>query len=51
MCGVDVITMGNHTFNNKDVTRLMDEYDIIRPANFPPFRSGGRGILKKTAWR
>lgn len=46
MCGVDVITMGNHTFNNKDVTRLMDEYDIIRPANFPP-SVPGQGYIEK----
>lgn len=46
MCGVNVITMGNHTFNNKDVVRLMEDSDIIRPANFPP-AVPGEGYIEK----
>ncbi|MDY3303595.1 MAG: TIGR00282 family metallophosphoesterase [Clostridia bacterium] len=34
--GVDVFTLGNHTFGKKDVIRLFDEQpNIIRPANYP----------------
>ena len=33
--GVDVITMGNHTWDNKDIFDFIDEADyLIRPANF-----------------
>lgn len=33
--GVDVITMGNHTWDNKDIFEFIDEADyLIRPANF-----------------
>jgi 2',3'-cyclic-nucleotide 2'-phosphodiesterase len=34
--GVDIITMGNHTFSKKEInTFLDDEARIIRPANYP----------------
>ena len=34
--GADLITMGNHTFDKKDVfPLLMEQSDIIRPANYP----------------
>ena len=40
-CGVDVITMGNHVFNKKDILRLFDDDErIIRPANYPPGTPG-----------
>ena len=32
--GVDVITMGNHTWAKKDVFSFIDNYRIIRPANY-----------------
>lgn len=35
-CGVDAITMGNHTFNKADIIDLLyDDYPIVRPANMP----------------
>ena len=44
-CGVDVITMGNHTFNNYEINRLFDEdFPIIRPANMPP-ETAGEGYI------
>lgn len=44
-CGVDVITMGNHTFNNYEINKLFDEdFPIIRPANLPP-ETAGEGYL------
>lgn len=40
-CGVDVITMGNHTYNNRDVYELFDSgFPIVRPANLPPSAEG-----------
>ena len=40
-CGVDVITMGNHTFNNYEINKLFDEdFPIVRPANMPPETPG-----------
>ncbi len=33
--GVDVVTMGNHTWGKKDIFNFIDEPQIIRPANYP----------------
>ena len=33
--GVDVITMGNHTWGKKDIFKFIDNPKIIRPANYP----------------
>ena len=44
-CGVDVITMGNHTFNNYDINKLFDEdFPIVRPANLP-LETAGEGYI------
>ena len=44
-CGTDVITMGNHTFNNYEINKLFDEdFHIIRPANLPP-ETAGEGYI------
>ncbi len=44
-CGTDVITMGNHSFNNYEVNKLFDEdFPIIRPANLPP-ETAGEGYI------
>ncbi len=43
-CGVDVITMGNHTFDHKESGTVLDEFDnVIRPLNFPS-EAEGSGI-------
>lgn len=40
-CGVDVITMGNHTFANKEYgTVLEDMPRVIRPGNYPSETEG-----------
>ena len=45
-CGTDVITMGNHTFNNYEINKLFDEdFPIIRPANLPPETTGEGYII------
>lgn len=47
--GVDVVTLGNHTFTKKDVVNvLLNNSAVIRPINFPE-KTVGRGsvILQK----
>ena len=40
--GVDVITLGNHTYGRRDICTLLgDNERIIRPANYPPMAPGG----------
>ena len=42
--GVDVITLGNHSFRRKEVYPVLDENPrVIRPANFPSSVTPGRG--------
>ena len=33
--GTNVITMGNHTWGKKDIFKLIDEPQLLRPANYP----------------
>ena len=43
--GVDVITLGNHSFRRREVYPYLDENEfIIRPANFPKSTTPGRGV-------
>lgn len=39
--GADVVTLGNHTWSKKDVFNIINEEQLIRPANYP------RGVLGK----
>ena len=34
-CGVDIITMGNHIWDRKEVLDIIDDERLIRPANYP----------------
>ncbi len=44
-CGIDVITMGNHTFSNRESAAVLeDNQRVIRPVNFPP-ESEGQGYF------
>lgn len=46
--GVDVVTMGNHTFSKKNILDLFQQdYPIIRPANYPP-GTPGKGWLVRS---
>jgi 2',3'-cyclic-nucleotide 2'-phosphodiesterase len=51
--GVDVITLGNHTYRHRDVYPLLDsEPRIIRPANFPAGNPGrGHTIVEAAGMR
>lgn len=43
--GIDAITMGNHTWDNKEIFNFIDdETRIVRPANFPQ-GTPGRGFI------
>jgi metallophosphoesterase (TIGR00282 family) len=33
--GADVLTMGNHTFDRKEIGEIIDDPRILRPANYP----------------
>ncbi len=44
--GVDVITLGNHAWDQRDLLQVInDEPRIVRPLNFPP-GTPGRGITR-----
>lgn len=32
--GVNVVTMGNHTWSKKDIFSFIDEKQLLRPANY-----------------
>ena len=46
--GIDVITLGNHTFAKREVAAYLDEEPrILRPANYPPGVPGrGWGVFR-----
>ena len=44
-CGVDVITTGNHVWDQKEIIPYLDSgAPILRPLNYPP-GAPGRGVL------
>ena len=43
--GVDAITLGNHTWDKKEIYEFMDKYPLVRPVNYPE-GTPGKGILK-----
>lgn len=39
--GIDIITMGNHTFDKREILEFIDhEQRLLRPANYPPGTPG-----------
>ena len=45
--GVDVVTMGNHTWGKKDIFKFIDDSKLLRPANYPKGVVGkGLGIYE-----
>ncbi len=47
LSGIDVVTMGNHTWGKKDIFNIIDNKKLIRPANYPRDTVGnGYGIYK-----
>ncbi len=46
--GVDVITLGNHTFTKKDVVNvLLNNSSVIRPINYPEKTVGAGYVIKE----
>ena len=43
-CGVDVITSGNHIWDQKEILGALDDMPILRPMNYPP-GAPGKGWL------
>lgn len=49
-CGVDVITLGNHVWKQRDLLPVLDEEDrVLRPANFPPGVPGHGHVIVEAA--
>lgn len=48
--GVDLITLGNHTWDNREISRVLDEEPrVVRPANYPEGTPGqGYYIIETT---
>jgi metallophosphoesterase (TIGR00282 family) len=47
--GIDVITMGNHTWDQKDILQIIDSDPcLIRPANYPPAAPGKGYVIHET---
>jgi metallophosphoesterase (TIGR00282 family) len=45
--GIDVLTMGNHTLDKKDIGAIMDDPRLLRPANYTPgFPGRGSGVFE-----
>jgi len=45
--GIDVLTMGNHTFDRKEIASIMSDSRLLRPANYPAAVPGrGAGVYK-----
>ena len=51
--GVDVITLGNHTYGMRDIYSYLENSErVIRPANYPPEAPGsGYTIVRVDGWR
>jgi len=51
--GIDVLTMGNHTWDNKDIFQFIDSAQyLVRPANYPIEVSGqGYTVVEKKGKR
>lgn len=46
--GVDVLTLGNHTWDKKETLPLLDDPRVLRPANYPPGLPGkGLGVYER----
>ena len=45
LAGADCITMGNHTWNNHEIYQFIDDYSIVRPANFASNLPGKGSVL------
>ena len=42
--GVDVITLGNHTWDKKEIIGILDDKRVVRPLNYPSEDTPGNGF-------
>lgn len=51
--GVDMITLGNHSFGRRDICNMLNDSNcIIRPANYPPYVPGsGSSVINICGWK
>jgi metallophosphoesterase (TIGR00282 family) len=50
LAGADVITLGNHTFSNKEIYQVLkNNKSVIRPANYPPGTTGFGFVIKEVS--
>lgn len=48
--GIDLITLGNHTWDNREINKLLEEEDrVIRPANYPEGTPGAGFAIVESA--
>lgn len=46
--GVDIVTLGNHAWDKKEIFSFIDRAeDIVRPANYPPGTPGRGWVVKR----
>lgn len=38
--GVEVLTLGNHVWDRKEIGEIIEDPRVLRPANYPPFTPG-----------
>ncbi|MBE7057001.1 MAG: TIGR00282 family metallophosphoesterase [Ruminococcaceae bacterium] len=46
--GVDFITLGNHAWSNNTIHHFIEDYPVIRPANFHPDLPGSSYAIRET---
>lgn len=47
--GIDVITLGNHTWDNRDIDRVLEQIEcVVRPANYPEGTPGAGYYLAES---
>jgi len=42
--GVDIITLGNHTWDKKEILGILDDKRVVRPLNYPSVDTPGKGF-------
>jgi hypothetical protein len=45
LAGVDIISLGNHTWDKKEVVALLDDKRVLRPLNYPSKETPGNGSV------
>jgi 2',3'-cyclic-nucleotide 2'-phosphodiesterase len=48
LSGVDIITLGNHTWDKKEIIPILSDKRIVRPVNYPSEETPGQGYTFAT---